>query len=154
MEGASLARCAAQKELQMQEHVRTPGQPDSTDWKQKQSQGAEEKNHQCLGERGDSGVTGEEENRGIKADKAPGLWGKAESDCRSTVLSKAEVRESASNQDPCLLYSSFFHVVLVFTTHTLIYKNNYNTTKAKPQSRLTPNIQVLYKIYSFPKMKR
>lgn len=151
MEGASLARCAAQKELQMQEHVRTPGQPDSTDWKQKQSQGAEEKNHQCLGERGDSGVTGEEEeNRGIKADK--GLW--AESDCRSTVLSKAEVRESASNQDPCLLYSSFFHVVLVFTTHMLIYKNNYNTTKAKPQSRLTPNIQVLYKIYSFPKMKR
>lgn len=151
MEGASLARCAAQKELQMQEHVRTPGQPDSTDWKQKQSQGAEEKNHQCLGERGDSGVTGEEEeNRGIKADK--GLW--AESDCRSTVLSKVEVRESASNQDPCLLYSSFFHVVLVFTTHMLIYKNNYNTTKAKPQSRLTPNIQVLYKIYSFPKMKR
>lgn len=151
MEGASLARCAAQKELQMQEHVRTPGQPDSTDWKQKQSQGAEEKNHQCLGERGDSGVTGEEEeNRGIKADK--GLW--AESDCRSTVLSKAEVRESASNQDPCLLYSSFFHVVLVFTTHMLIYKNNYNTTKAKPQSRLNPNIQVLYKIYSFPKMKR
>lgn len=151
MEGASLARCATQKELQMQEHVRTPGQPDSTDWKQKQSQGAEEKNHQCLGERGDSGVTGEEEeNRGIKADK--GLW--AESDCRSTVLSKAEVRESASNQDPCLLYSSFFHVVLVFTTHMLIYKNNYNTTKAKPQSRLTPNIQVLYKIYSFPKMKR
>lgn len=151
MEGASLARCAAQKELQMQEHVRTPGQPDSTDWRQKQSRGAEEKNHQCLGERGDSGVTGEEEeNRGIKADK--GLW--AESDCRSTVLSKAEVRESASNQDPCLLYSSFFHVVLVFTTHMLIYKNNYNTTKAKPQSRLTPNIQVLYKIYSFPKMKR
>lgn len=151
MEGASLARCAAQKELQMQEHVRTPGQPDSTDWKQKQSQGAEEKNHQCLGERGDSGVTGEEEeNRGIKADK--GLW--AESDCRSTVLSKAEVRESASNQDPCLLYSSFFHVVLVFTTHMLIYKNNYNTAKAKPQSRLNPNIQVLYKIYSFPKMKR
>lgn len=128
MEGSSLARCAAQKELQMQEHARTPGQPDSTDWKQKQSQGAEEKNHQCLGERGDGGVTGEEENRGIKADKAPGLWGKAESDCRSTVLSKAEVRESASNQDPCLLYRSFFHVV---NTHADLQEQlQHNKSKA------------------------
>lgn len=108
MEGASLVGCAAQKELQIQEHAGTPGEPDSTDWRQKQSQGAEEKNHQCLGEQGDGGVMGEEANRGIKADSVPGLWGKAESDCRATVLSKPEVRVSESIQDACLLYSSFF----------------------------------------------
>ncbi|XP_030584823.1 uncharacterized protein LOC115780029 [Archocentrus centrarchus] len=90
MEGASPVGCAAQKELQIQEHAGTPGEPDNTDWRQKESQGAEEKNHQCFGEQGDGGVMGEEENRGIKADSMPGLWGKAESDCRSTVLSKPE----------------------------------------------------------------
>ncbi|XP_053171448.1 zinc finger protein 831, partial [Scomber japonicus] len=85
MEGASLAGCAAQKEPHTLGHGGTPGQPD---WRSKQSQQAEEPNHQYTEEQGSGAVVGENKNGGMsssKADQVPGQWGKAESNCRCTV---------------------------------------------------------------------
>lgn len=86
MEGASLVGCAAQKEPQTQGHGGTSGQPD---WRPKLSQEAEETNHQCMEVQGSGVVVGENNNGGmssIKADEVPGQWGKAESNCRYTVM--------------------------------------------------------------------
>ncbi|KAM7423289.1 hypothetical protein PAMA_011035 [Pampus argenteus] len=80
---------AAQKEPQTRGHGGTHGQPD---WRPKQSQEAEETNHQCMEEQQGSEVAvGENESRemsGINADEVPGQWetGKVESNCRYTVL--------------------------------------------------------------------
>ncbi|KAM7402744.1 hypothetical protein PAMP_017958 [Pampus punctatissimus] len=80
---------AAQKEPQTRGHGGTPGQPD---WRPRQSQEAEETNHQCMEEQqGNEVAVGENENgemSSIKADEVSGQWemGKVESNCRYTVL--------------------------------------------------------------------
>lgn len=109
MEGASLAGCAAQKEPQTRGHGGTPGQPDSTDWRVKQSQGAGGTNRRCAEGPGGGGAVGEEKNGGVRTDEGPGQLGKAESNCRYMCLqdmTKAEVR-----LNPCLLlfYSNSLH---------------------------------------------
>ncbi|XP_051270853.1 zinc finger protein 831 [Dicentrarchus labrax] len=86
IEGDSLAGCADQKEPQMWGHGGTPEQPDSTDWRPKQSQEAGETNHQRVEGQGGGGVVGEDKNRGIETAEEPGQPGKADSNCRYTYL--------------------------------------------------------------------
>ncbi|XP_041837564.1 zinc finger protein 831 isoform X2 [Melanotaenia boesemani] len=59
--------CAAQKELQTQEHAGTALQPQRTDWRPKQSQAEAETHPQAEGQRaGGGGATGEDRNREAK----------------------------------------------------------------------------------------
>ncbi|XP_072239088.1 zinc finger protein 831 [Leuresthes tenuis] len=69
LEGACLEECGAQKDLQTLEHARTPVQPESTDWRSKESQGEAETHNQSLDEQRGGGVTEEDKNRTIKSDK-------------------------------------------------------------------------------------
>ncbi|XP_042355573.1 zinc finger protein 831 [Plectropomus leopardus] len=81
MVGASLA---AQGEPQTLGHGETPGQPDSTDWRPKQSQKAGKTQLQCTEGSGGGGVAGKDKDRGIKTNEVPGEWDKAESNCTYT----------------------------------------------------------------------
>ncbi|XP_049431685.1 zinc finger protein 831 isoform X2 [Epinephelus fuscoguttatus] len=71
-EGASLA---VQKEPQTLGHGETPGQPDNTDWRPKQSQEDGKTKLQCMEGRGGGGMVGEDKKGGIKTNEVPGHWG-------------------------------------------------------------------------------
>lgn len=89
-----LSACAAQTELQTQQHGGTPEQPHSTDWGSKQNQEAGEKNCECVEGQGGGGTAGEGKNIGLEADEQTGQW-ENESNCRYTGLqsmTKPEVR--------------------------------------------------------------
>lgn len=99
VEGGVPAGCTAQKETQTQEHLGTARQLDSTDWRAKQSQEVRGTNHQGSEDQGGgSGVTQEDGNRGIKADKlAAGHWDKAESNCGYTVSEGEDTKIKADS---------------------------------------------------------
>ncbi|XP_059184820.1 zinc finger protein 831 [Centropristis striata] len=75
MEGACLL-----KEPQTLGQGETAGQPDSTDWRPRQSHEAGKINLQWMEGRGDRG---EDKNRGMETDELPGQWDKVQSDCTS-----------------------------------------------------------------------
>nr|XP_020473951.1 uncharacterized protein LOC109970612 [Monopterus albus] len=82
-EGASQMGCAAQKESQTWAHGGLSlGQPDSTDWRPKQSREAGETNHHSVEGQGGGAVMGEDNNRGIKSDQVPDQWGNTKTKCR------------------------------------------------------------------------
>ena len=81
--------CGAQKDLQTLEHAGTPVQPESTDWRSKESQGEAETHNQSLDEQRGGGVTEEDKNRTIKSDKV------TESHYRY-IVTKSEVRHKIS----------------------------------------------------------
>ncbi|XP_036958212.1 zinc finger protein 831 isoform X2 [Acanthopagrus latus] len=86
MDGDSLVGCAAQKELQTLGHGGTPGQPNSTDRRPKQSQEAGATNHDCMEGQSGGGLVGEDKNEGIMTDKEPGQWDRTIFNCRYTSL--------------------------------------------------------------------
>lgn len=75
--------CAAQKEPQTPGHGETPGRPDSTDWRLKQSREAGNTNLQCMEGRGGGG--GGDPSGGIRTDKVPGRRDEAEPNCTNTT---------------------------------------------------------------------
>lgn len=84
-EGASLA---VQKEPQTLGHGETPGQPDNTDWRPKQSQEDGKTKLQCMEGRGGGGMVGEDKKGGIKTNEVPGHWGQDS----ASDMTKTEVR--------------------------------------------------------------
>lgn len=86
--------CPAQKVPQTGAHGGTPGQPDSTGWRSKQSQEARETNHQCVEGQGRGVVVGEDDlagMRSIKLEVVQGQWGKDSSYCRHLVSPETTV---------------------------------------------------------------
>lgn len=113
--------CAAQKELQTLGHGGTPGQPNSTDWRPKQSKEAGATNHDCMEGQSGGEVVGEDKNEGIMIDMEPGQLGRTKSNCRYTSLQDITKTEVSLNElipcslDTCLLSNCFVLDILVFT---------------------------------------
>lgn len=120
MDGDSLVGCAAQKELQTLGHGGTPGQPNSTDRRPKQSQEAGATNHDCMEGQSGGGLVREDKNEGIMTDKEPGQWDRTIFNCRYTSLQDITKTEVSLNelipcsQDTCLS-NCFVLDILVFT---------------------------------------